>query len=46
MSEQTTHALATAIVLWKRGEPVPVNITAALLEEGFDVDALEAKYAA
>lgn len=37
-------SLARAIVLWRRGDPVPVDLLFKLANEGHDVAALEAQY--
>lgn len=36
--------IETAITILKRGEPLPVDLIASLLEEGIDVSELERKY--
>lgn len=36
--------LATAILHWKRGLPLPTDIAAALDALGLDIAALEARY--
>jgi hypothetical protein len=41
-----TTPLATAIILWKRGLPLPVDLFVQLHNEGHDVPRLEAKYRA
>lgn len=38
-------ALATAIIIWKHfDEPLPLDVAAALIDAGYDVEALERKY--
>lgn len=37
--------LGRAIVLWRRGDPVPVDILLKLSEQGHDVAALEKQHA-
>lgn len=39
------RSLAVAIVLWKRGDLVPVDILTDLIAEGYDIGALEARFA-
>ena len=39
-----SRSTSTAIMILKRGEPLPTYLTAALLEEGVDVETLESKY--
>jgi len=41
-----TPPIATAIILWKRGLPLPVDLYVQLRNEGHDVERLEAKYRA
>jgi hypothetical protein len=36
--------IAYAIILWKRGLPLPVDLYIQLRNEGHNVEALEAKY--
>jgi hypothetical protein len=36
--------MATAIILWKRGQPLPVDLYIQLRNEGHNVERLEAKY--
>lgn len=36
--------LGVAIALWKQGRPPPVDIVTALIDQGFDVAALERFY--
>ena len=36
--------LGVAIALWKQGRPAPVDVITALLDQGFDVAALERFY--
>jgi hypothetical protein len=36
--------LAQAILHWRKGLPLPLDIHTRLLSLGYDVDALEAKY--
>lgn len=38
--------LVTAIILWRRGEPLPLDVEVALMALGYDVPALEARYRA
>lgn len=37
-------AIERAEILWENGEPLPCDLTAELLEQGYDVAALEAKH--
>ena len=37
--------LQLAIEIWSRGEALPIDVVAALIALGFDVEALEAQYA-
>jgi hypothetical protein len=36
--------LVTAILLWKRGYPLPLDLETKLMSLGFDVPALETRY--
>lgn len=36
--------LVAAILHWKRGQPLPLDLEIALMGLGFDVPTLEAKY--
>ncbi len=39
--ERTTRALRHAQRYWDQGLPIPLTIAARLMEQGYDVDALE-----
>ena len=43
---ETPTVLKAAIFLWKRGDPIPLDMEAELLWLGFDVSALERRYRA
>jgi len=38
-------ALQTAILIWKRGENIPLDLAVRLMEQGYIVSKLERKYA-
>lgn len=40
----TKWDLAVAIVLLKRGDPVPIDLHARLIEAGYDVETMERTY--
>lgn len=40
------RALRLAIVIWKRGEPIPLDVETELMALGFHVPTLEARYRA
>lgn len=42
----TPLALRKAIMLWRQGEPIPLDLEAELMALGFHVPALEARYRA
>ena len=37
--------LQAAISIWRNGEPLPVDMAAGLLDLGYDVSALQERYA-
>lgn len=37
-------ALERAIAYWEEGLPIPLDLAVELMAEGYDVEALEAKY--
>ena len=39
--ERTTRALRQAYNYWNRGLPLPLTVAARLMEQGYDVEALE-----
>ncbi|MER8422501.1 hypothetical protein [Mesorhizobium sp. M1403] len=39
-----TPALNAAILTWKRGFPIPVDLWAKLTDQGFDVASLERRH--
>jgi len=39
------NALQTAIIIWRRGENIPLTLAVALMEQGYIVSKLEQKYA-
>ena len=39
-------ALRKAILIWKRGDPIAVDLAFQLAQLGFDIEALEARYRA
>lgn len=39
-------ALEYAITIWRRGDPIPLDLEADLMALGMDVPALEARYRA
>lgn len=43
MSEMKSP-LGKAIALWQAGRPIPLTLFAALVEQGYDVPALERRY--
>lgn len=40
------RVLATAILIWKRDEALPLDVETSLMALGYDVAALEARYRA
>lgn len=44
MNEEATPLLQTAIMLLKRGQPVPLDIIYRLAEEGYDYSSIEAAH--
>jgi hypothetical protein len=36
--------LGKAISLWQKGSPIPMDLFAELIEQGYDVPSLEARY--
>jgi len=46
MPDDTPLALRVAILIWSRGEPLPLDVETSLMAQGFDVPALEARYRA
>ncbi len=42
--EDYTTALAKAIATWRKGRRISMTLAAALMEEGYDVPALENHY--
>lgn len=36
--------LERAILIWEEGEPIPLDLAAELMAEGYDVETLEAKH--
>lgn len=43
---QPSRELSVAIFLWRRGQPIPVDLTLRLLDQGLDVSRLQSRYAA
>lgn len=41
---RNTPALDAAILTWKRGYPIPVDLWAKLTNQGYDVAALERRH--
>ena len=42
--DQYESALGRAIAQWRTGRPIPMTLAAELLQQGFDVAALEARH--
>ena len=38
------NLLRLAIEIWRQGEPIPLDLAVAMIEEGLDLDALEEQY--
>lgn len=39
-----SHALERAIGYWRNDKEIPMDLAAALMREGYDIPALEARY--
>jgi hypothetical protein len=39
-----TSAFATALMIWARGQNIPLTLAARLMAEGYDVKALEERH--
>jgi hypothetical protein len=46
MDGSSMSHLTLAKLLWKRGQPLPVDLYIKLTDQGFDVEALERHYSA
>lgn len=44
MDRYRNALIAEGRTYWAEGEPVPLDLAVAMMAEGMDVDALEAKY--
>lgn len=44
VSDQYESALGRAIAQWRTGRPIPMTLAAELMQQGYDVPALEARH--